>query len=132
MEKPGQLVWVQSSAEQRSQNSDSRISRLRDGSIEPPFRIGMACGACHIAFDPLNPPDDPAHPKWGNIKGVIGNQYARLSEVMASGMPVNSLEWQVFAHARPGTTDTSAVPTDQINNREPEYAHQRGQAPAVR
>ena len=97
-------------------NSDSRISRLRDGSIEPPFRIGMACGACHIAFDPLNPPDDPAHPKWENIKGVIGNQYARLSEVMASGMPVNSLEWQVFAHARPGTTDTSAVPTDQINN----------------
>jgi hypothetical protein len=97
-------------------NSDSRISRLRDGSIEPPFLLGMACGACHIAFDPLAPPDDPANPKWENIRGVIGNQYARLSEVMASGMPVNSLEWQVFAHARPGSTDTSAVPTDQVNN----------------
>jgi hypothetical protein len=97
-------------------NSDSRVSHLRDGSIEPPFTIGMACGACHIAFDPLQPPDDPAHPKWENIKGAIGNQYARVSEIMASGMPVNSLEWQVFAHARPGATDTSAVPTDQVNN----------------
>lgn len=98
------------------ENSDSRVSHLRGGSIEPPFRFGMACGACHIAFDPLNPPEDPAHPQWENIKGVIGNQYARLSEVMASGMPASSLEWQVFAHARPGSTDTSAVPTDQINN----------------
>ncbi|MCB1858963.1 MAG: cytochrome c [Gammaproteobacteria bacterium] len=97
-------------------NSDSRISHLRDGSIEPPFRIGMACGACHIAFDPLNPPDDPTHPKWENIKGAVGNQYARVSELMASGMPANSLEWQVFSHARPGATDTSAVPTDQVNN----------------
>jgi hypothetical protein len=30
-------------------NPDSRISRVFDGSVEPPFRIGMACGACHIA-----------------------------------------------------------------------------------
>jgi len=97
-------------------NSDSRVSHLRDGSIEPPFTIGMACGACHIAFDPLHPPDDPAHPKWENLKGAIGNQYARVSEIMASGMPVNSLEWQVFAHSRPGATDTSAVPNDQVNN----------------
>src|SRR5262249_47535036 len=27
---------------------DARVNRLFDGSIEPPFRIGMACGACHI------------------------------------------------------------------------------------
>jgi hypothetical protein len=31
-------------------------------------------------------------------------------------MPTNSLEYQVFLHARPGTTDTSALPTDQVNN----------------
>jgi hypothetical protein len=35
---------------------------------------------------------------------------------MVSGMPRNSLEWQMFAHARPGTSDTSAIPTDQVNN----------------
>ena len=35
---------------------DSRLNRLWDGSVEPPFRIGMACGACHIAYDPLKPP----------------------------------------------------------------------------
>ena len=96
--------------------ADAKTSHLADGSVEPPFRIGMACGTCHIAFNPLKPPADPEHPQWENIRGLVGNQYVRMSEVMVSGMPHDSLEWQVFAHARPGTTDTSAVPTDQINN----------------
>lgn len=96
--------------------SDSQISRLADASVEPPFLIGMACGACHIAFDPARPPKDPAHPQWENIRGAIGNQYTRMSEIMVSGMSKNSLEWQTFAHARPGTTDTSAVPNDQVSN----------------
>ena len=91
-------------------------SRLWDGSIEPPFLIGTSCGACHIAFDPTNPPDDPSRPRWENIVGLIGNQYTRISEVMVSGMPSNTLEWQMFAHARPGTSDTSAIPNDQVNN----------------
>ncbi len=90
--------------------------RLEDGAVEPPFLIGMACGACHIAFDPLNPPDDPANPQWEHLVGTVGNQYGRLSEIMASGMPADSLEWQIFSHARPGTVDTSAVPNDGVNN----------------
>jgi len=101
---------------QQADHSDSRVSHLADGSVEPPFRIGMACGACHIAFDPLHPPKDPAHPGWENIKGLLGNQYTRMSEIMISGMPPDTLEWQVFSHSRPGAVDTSAVPTDQINN----------------
>lgn len=96
--------------------ADSKVSHLADGSIEPPFTIGMACGTCHIAFNPTKPPVDPEHPKWENILGLIGNQYLRVSEIMVSGMHHDSLEWQVFTHARPGTSDTSAVPTDQINN----------------
>jgi hypothetical protein len=36
--------------------------------------------------------------------------------MLASGMPHDSLEYQVFAHARPGTSDTSAIPNDQISN----------------
>ena len=35
---------------------DAPATRLFDASIEPPFRIGMACGACHIGYDPLRPP----------------------------------------------------------------------------
>ncbi len=97
-------------------SNDSRVSHLADGSIEPPYLIGMSCGSCHIAFDPLNPPQDPARPEWHNIKGAIGNQYSRIAEVLGSGMPHESLEYQVFAHSRPGSSDTSAVPTDQVNN----------------
>lgn len=96
--------------------SDQRVTKLADASVEPPFLIGTTCGSCHIAFDPLNPPADPAHPKWENIKGLIGNQYTRMSELLGSGMPKSSLEYQMFAHARPGVTDTSAISHDQINN----------------
>jgi len=96
--------------------SDQRVSKLADASVEPPFLIGTSCGSCHIAFDPLNPPADPAHPKWENIKGLVGNQYTRMSELLVSGMPKSSLEYQMFAHARPGVTDTSAISNDQINN----------------
>ena len=95
---------------------DSRTSRLLDASIEPPFLVGMTCGACHIAFNPLKPPADPEHPAWENIDGLVGNQYSRASEIMASGMAESSLEWQIFSHARPGTVDTSAVPNDQVSN----------------
>ena len=91
-------------------------AQMDDGAVEPPYYVGMACGACHIAFDPLNPPDDPANPRWENITGLIGNQYARFAEIMASGMEQSTLEWQIFSHARPGTVDTSAVPNDGVNN----------------
>jgi hypothetical protein len=96
--------------------SDQRVSKLADGSVEPPFLIGTTCGSCHIAFDPVNPPADPGHPRWENIKGLIGNQYTRMSELLVSGMPKSGLEYQIFAHARPGVTDTSAISHDQINN----------------
>lgn len=96
--------------------SDYQAKKLADASVEPPFLIGMACGSCHIAFDPNNPPQDVANPKWENLIGAIGNQYSRLSEIMVSGMSEDSLQWQVFSHTRPGVVDTSAVPTDQVNN----------------
>ena len=96
--------------------SDERISKLMDPSVEPPFLIGTTCGSCHIAFDPRNPPADPANPKWENIHGLIGNQYTRMSELLGSGMPRTALEWQMFAHPRPGVTDTSAISHDQVNN----------------
>jgi hypothetical protein len=95
---------------------DARVNRLFDGSIEPPFRIGMACGACHIAFDPLKPPADPNAPKWESIDGLVGNQYSRMSQMLGSGMSQHRLEWQLIARTRPGTVDTSALPMDTVAN----------------
>ena len=91
-------------------------SHLIDGSIEPPYLIGMSCGACHIAFDPVHPPKDPAHPKWENLSGTVGNQYARFAQILGSGMSPNTIEYQTYAHSRPGAVDTSAIPNDQVNN----------------
>jgi len=96
--------------------SDARVSKLADASVEPPYLIGTSCGSCHIAFDPLNPPANPARPRWENIRGLIGNQYTRMSELLGSAMARTSLEWQMFTHARPGVTDTSAISHDQVNN----------------
>ena len=95
---------------------DSRLNRLWDGSVEPPFRIGMACGACHIAYDPLNPPADPNHPAWENIDALVGNQYSRISNLLGSGLSPHRLEWQLIARARPGIVDTSALPMDFVSN----------------
>ena len=96
--------------------ADYRMRKLADGAVEPPFLIGTACASCHVAFDPAKPPADPAHPQWENLSGLVGNQYIRISEILISGMPHDDLLWQTFAHARPGTSDTSAIPNDQVNN----------------
>jgi hypothetical protein len=98
------------------EHPDSRMNRLFDGSIEPPFRIGMACGACHIAYDPLHPPENPNEPEWQNIDGLVGNQYSRISNMLGSGMSPHRLEWQLIARARPGIVDTSALPMDLASN----------------
>ena len=91
-------------------------SKLRDGSIEPPFYFGMSCGACHIAFDPLNPPKDPSHPNAENIKGVVGNQYTNITAIMSSGETTNGPLWRIFNYVRAGTVDTSAFPHDYNGN----------------
>jgi hypothetical protein len=97
-------------------SGDSRTNRLFDGSIEPPFRIGQSCGACHISYNPLKPPADANNPKWENIDGLAGNQYSRVSQMLASGMSKHLLEWQLIARARPGVVDTSALPMDTVSN----------------
>ncbi len=95
---------------------DSRLNSLWDASVEPPFRIGMACGACHIAYTPLNPPADPSHPKWENIDALVGNQYSRISNLLGAGLSQHRIEWQLIARARPGIVDTSALPMDLVAN----------------
>ena len=87
-----------------------------DASVEPPFLFGTTCGSCHIGFDPNNPPKDPEAPKWENIRGAIGNVFLDNQLLFVSGLPEGSLLRETLAHVRPGTTDTSAVPHDQIHN----------------
>ena len=71
----------------------ARCNRLADGSIEPPFLIGTACGSCHIAFDPLNPPKDPAQPEVGEHQGR-GRQpvLAHLRDPRPPGCRTTTLE----------------------------------------
>jgi mono/diheme cytochrome c family protein len=86
------------------------------GSVEPPYKVGMACAFCHVGFNPLNPPKDPAEPKWENLSSVIGDQY--LHEGMAFGLNLNehSLIYQYLNIQEPGTSETSRFPMDYINN----------------
>jgi hypothetical protein len=90
--------------------------------VEPPYLIGVACGFCHVGFNPLHPPADPEHPTWHNLHPGIGNQYFREQIFNTAKYPPsrelkpNDFRWQV-AHAEPpGTSDTSQVATDHISN----------------
>ena len=89
---------------------------IGDASVEPPFRIGISCAACHASFDPARPPSDLNHPLWTNLNSTVGNQYLYIAQIFASGFPKDSLEYQAFANSRAGTVDTSLFPNDQIHN----------------
>ena len=87
-----------------------------------PYIVGMTCGICHIAPHPLNPPKNREAPGWENLVSAIGNQYFREGKVFVSnlrepepGKP-NSFLWEMLHAQPPGTSDTSRVATDHINN----------------
>ncbi len=84
--------------------------------IEPPYRIGISCGVCHIAYNPLNPPKDPEKPLWENIVGALGNQYLREGQLFGSTIPDEDFRKQIINHQPPGTSDTSRIATDHIDN----------------
>ncbi|MDJ0575347.1 MAG: hypothetical protein QNJ65_09315 [Xenococcaceae cyanobacterium MO_234.B1] len=84
--------------------------------IEPPYRMGTSCGICHIAFNPLNPPNDSENPRWENLDGLIGNQYIREPALFGGNLPLEDFRAQVLANQPPGTSDTSRLPTDHIDN----------------
>ncbi|MGK7947862.1 MAG: hypothetical protein AB4368_03395 [Xenococcaceae cyanobacterium] len=84
--------------------------------IEPPYRIGISCGVCHIAYNPLKPPQDPEKPLWENIVGALGNQYLREGQLFGSTIPDEDFRKQVINSQPPGTSDTSRIATDHIDN----------------
>ena len=90
--------------------------------VEPPYLIGVACGFCHVGFNPLHPPADPENPEWHNLHPGMGNQYFREQAFNTAkyppsrGLKPSDFRWQV-ANAQPaGTSETSQVATDHINN----------------
>lgn len=90
---------------------------LKDGSkIEPPYKVGMACVFCHVSFNPINPPKDPAEPTWENLTSTFGNQYLREGLAFGLSQKDNSIIYHYLNTQEPGTSETSRFPTDSINN----------------
>lgn len=88
----------------------------KDPKLVRPYRVGMACAFCHVSYNPLNPPDDPANPAWEHLASNVGNQYFRVSRIFGYDMRKDSLIWQLLNSSRPGTIDTSLIATDGNNN----------------
>ncbi|MGD2115011.1 MAG: hypothetical protein PVG07_08160 [Acidobacteriota bacterium] len=89
---------------------------VEDASIEPPYLVGMTCGVCHIAFSPTDPPDDPEHPEWENLAPALGNQYIREGQMFKAGLSEEDFLYWVYETQQPGTSDTSRISVDWINN----------------
>ncbi|QEH35961.1 hypothetical protein OJF2_45180 [Aquisphaera giovannonii] len=113
------------------------------GKVEPPRVVGITCALCHIAFDPLNPPKDPASPRWENLAANLGNQYLREGDLFfgkgrvaggganprhpgpdgrpddpydTEGLKADSFLYQYGHTQQPGTSETSRFSYDFINN----------------
>ena len=87
-----------------------------DNKLIRPYRIGVSCGSCHIAPNPINPPEDPENPKWENLASAIGNQYISEGRVFASNVAKGGLFYEMIEAQPRGTSDTSRIATDHINN----------------
>ena len=94
--------------------ADANYAVARD--LVRPYRVGVACGSCHIAFNPLKPPADPASPRWENLSSAIGNQYIREGRAFANLVKEGGLFWEMLQTQPAGTSDTSRVANDHINN----------------
>jgi hypothetical protein len=95
---------------------DAKAYLSRDSRIEPPYVTGLTCGLCHIAFNPDNPPADPENPQWENLAPAFGNQYLREGEMFKGRLTQASFLYWVYDTQPPGTSDTSRLSTDFINN----------------
>ncbi|HTV03390.1 MAG TPA: hypothetical protein VMF13_22760 [Luteitalea sp.] len=95
---------------------DAEKYRTHPKGIQPPYVIGMACGFCHVGFNPLNPPVDPERPKWSELAGAIGNQYWEEGRLFNLKMTPKDFRWHLGNRQPPGTSDTSRFATDHVHN----------------
>ena len=87
-----------------------------DNKLVRPYRVAVACGACHIAPLPTRPPADPENPAWENLASAIGNQYINEGKVFGPNVTKGGLFYEMLAAQPRGTSDTSRIATDHINN----------------
>jgi hypothetical protein len=87
-----------------------------DNKLVRPYRVAVACGACHIAPNPSRPPADPENPAWENLASAIGNQYINEGKVFGPNVTKGGLFYEMLAAQPRGTSDTSRIATDHINN----------------
>ena len=91
-------------------------SYFEDPRLVRPYRVGVTCALCHVAPHPLHPPADPEQPRWENLASAVGNQYFREGKVFALDLRPDAFLGQMLDAQPPGTSDTSRVATDHINN----------------
>jgi hypothetical protein len=89
---------------------------FNDNKLVRPYRVGVACGACHIAPLPTRPPADPENPAWENLASAIGNQYINEGKVFGPNVTKGGLFYEMLLAQPRGTSDTSRIATDHINN----------------
>jgi len=88
----------------------------KDPSLIKPYRVGMACGFCHIGPSPIHPAKDPSNPQWSNLNSTVGSQYLWMDRVFVYSGDARDFLYQLMHSFPPGTMDTSLVSTDYINN----------------
>src|ERR1700730_16019885 len=88
----------------------------KDPNLIRPYRVGMACGFCHVGPSPTHPPADPSNPQWSNLNSTVGAQYLWLDRVVVYSGDTKEFLYQLMHSYPPGTMDTSLVSTDYINN----------------
>lgn len=93
---------------------DADFAANRD--LVRPYRVGVSCGSCHIAFHPCHPPENPAEPKYENLASAIGNQYIREGATFAPNVRAGGFFHEMTQAQPRGTSDTSRIATDNINN----------------
>src|SRR5499427_8449921 len=81
-----------------------------------PYRVGVACGFCHVGPNPEKPPANPEAPQWENVSSLVGAQYFWVDRIFAWNADPSSFFFQFLHTARPGSLDTSLVSSDNINN----------------
>jgi hypothetical protein len=87
-----------------------------DNNLVRPYRVGVACASCHVAPNPVKPPADPNNPRWENLASAIGNQYISEGRVFACNVEKGGFFYEELAAQPRGTSDTSRIATDHINN----------------
>ena len=87
-----------------------------DPNLVRPYRVGMACGFCHLGPSPLHPPENPSRPQFANLNSTVGAQYLWMDRVFVYSGDNKKFLYQLMHSYPPGTMDTSLVSTDYINN----------------